>query len=44
MSAESWDGLGLEEGHYLPPDELLLSSVTLSVHAGTGRTTSGSSR
>jgi hypothetical protein len=32
MSAENWDGLGLEEGNYLPPGELLLSSVQLTVH------------
>jgi len=32
MSAESWDGLGLEEGDYLPRGELLLSSVQLTVH------------
>jgi hypothetical protein len=35
MSAESWDGLGLQEEHRLPPGELLLISVTLTVHAGT---------
>jgi len=32
MSAESWDGLGLEAEHHLPPGELLINSVQLTVH------------
>jgi hypothetical protein len=44
MSAETWDGLGLDEEHRLPPGELLLGSVTLTVHAGAWPTASASSR
>jgi hypothetical protein len=32
MSAETWDGLGLDEGNHVPPGELLIGSVQLTVH------------